>query len=313
MEVSVVVVTYNSDVKKTLRTLDTILAQSGVEFEIIISDDGSANNNFEKIREYFSEKNYSMYKLIENKNNNGTVKNCLIGSTNAAGEYLFLTSPGDLLFDKKVLKDFYDFAKSKNSKIVFGDYIGYQMNNGKINPITNIDYAPGNISAYNKSFYETKISFIFSGNILGASIFREREYAIKTFKQILPYAKYMEDNTSIAVAFAEGIQVHYYNRNILWYEYSTGISSKAGKWSKILGDEYKNVYEYLYKKYPKDKLISIRHELLFSSNPKKTKIKMLILHPIISMKRLKYLKACRNVSYSNKDIENISAIIKDNI
>lgn len=141
-----------------------------MEFEIIISDDGSEINNFDKIKKYFSDKNYCKYKLIENKTNNGTVKNCLIGSLCAIGEYLFLTSPGDLLFDQEVLKDFYNFAKSKNSKIVFGDYVGYQMIDGSIVPVNNIDYAPGNISGYHKSFYESKLSFIFSGNILGASI-----------------------------------------------------------------------------------------------------------------------------------------------
>ena len=59
-EVSVVLVTYNTKWEKTRRTLESILMQKKIDFEIVISDDGSEITNYEKIIEFFRENNFSI-------------------------------------------------------------------------------------------------------------------------------------------------------------------------------------------------------------------------------------------------------------
>ena len=44
---TIIVITYNSDFSKIKKTLLSILEQQDVEFEVIIADDGSVNNNFD--------------------------------------------------------------------------------------------------------------------------------------------------------------------------------------------------------------------------------------------------------------------------
>ena len=314
MEVSVVILTYNSELKKIYRTIDSILCQEEINFEIVISDDGSDCNHFNKIEKYFLGVGYSKYKFIDNNTNNGIVKNCLIGSIEATGEYLFITSPGDLLYDKHVLRDFYNYSKKNHSKICFGDYVYYTAKDGNIVIYDDLALAPNVVSIYNSSLKNYRISYTFSGNICGASIFRERIYAIKTFEIISKYAKYMEDNTSIAFALAEKTPVHYYNRNIVWYEYASGISTKDEKWNKILMEDYCNVYRQLLCKYPKDKILTMRCELLSSQNTKRTKLKFLFTHPIISIKRIIFsFYSKRVISYDNNDLLCLKKYINNNL
>ena len=77
--VSVVVVTYNPSWDKEKETLDSILKQKGISIEIIIADDGSKENNFSLVKEYFEKNEFNDYKLVFNPVNKGTVYNTYSG------------------------------------------------------------------------------------------------------------------------------------------------------------------------------------------------------------------------------------------
>ena len=66
---SVLMLTYNSSWDKTRQTLYSVLVQKDVSFEIIIADDGSEENNFEKIRDYLAAWNFAAYSLVANERN----------------------------------------------------------------------------------------------------------------------------------------------------------------------------------------------------------------------------------------------------
>ena len=53
VDVSVVVLTYNPDLRGLKRTLRSVMLQTGVNFEIIIADDGSSDNLSEEIKAFF--------------------------------------------------------------------------------------------------------------------------------------------------------------------------------------------------------------------------------------------------------------------
>ena len=70
--VSVLVATYNPKWPELKRTLNSVLAQQGVDLEIVICDDGSADNKEEQIREYFNERGFSSY-IIDIAEANGGI------------------------------------------------------------------------------------------------------------------------------------------------------------------------------------------------------------------------------------------------
>lgn len=72
--VSVIVCTYEQEWEKLKMTLDSIICQTGVDVELIITDDGSVVNHQDKVVKYFQEKSYTTYKFIHSEINTGIVK-----------------------------------------------------------------------------------------------------------------------------------------------------------------------------------------------------------------------------------------------
>ncbi|MBQ3566546.1 MAG: glycosyltransferase, partial [Oscillospiraceae bacterium] len=126
ISVSVIVATYNFNMLKTVATLNSIIHQKNVSIEIIIADDGSGNSDeLDSLNGYFEKNNITNFKIIKNKENQGTVKNLLSGLNTSVGKYIYFISPGDCLFDDMVLSDFFEFCEKRNSKIAFGNAVSY--------------------------------------------------------------------------------------------------------------------------------------------------------------------------------------------
>ena len=51
-DVSVILATYNSDLKRIFETLYSILIQEKITFDLVIADDGSENNYKKEIEDY---------------------------------------------------------------------------------------------------------------------------------------------------------------------------------------------------------------------------------------------------------------------
>ena len=77
MKFTVLIVTYHPDWKKLLVTLDSVMAQTFKDYEIVVSDDGSEENCFDKIETYFKAHQFANYTLIPHEKNQGTVKNLI--------------------------------------------------------------------------------------------------------------------------------------------------------------------------------------------------------------------------------------------
>ena len=65
-EVSVVVVTYNSPFEKLENTLQSVIWQENVDFEIIIADDGSKSFDKERVENWFLTNGFKDYKFVLN-------------------------------------------------------------------------------------------------------------------------------------------------------------------------------------------------------------------------------------------------------
>ncbi len=283
-QVSVIILSYNPKIEKMCRTIRSIIGQKNINFEVVVSDDGSTLPEFDKIEHFFYENNFKNYKIVKNKKNEGTVKNCLAGLQYATGEYIFLTSAGDMLYDQNTLRDFYVFSKKKKTKVCFGDVIYYSYDKKEIK-IHDVIGRPARPQLYldNYSFLNQKVEFFYEDMILGAAFFREREFAKKYFQKIEKSSKYVEDGTSTLYALADNIKIEYYNRNIVWYEYGSGVSTgKNKKWLDLLKDDYDNTFIELKKKYPKDAVVDAGYMRRFYNKTLIEKLIRLIRHPLIA-------------------------------
>ena len=130
--ISIIVCQFNPQRTKLVRTLNSIVAQKNVDFEIIIADDGSDNYDEMFYRDYFSSHSFCNYRFSRLIKNGGTVNNLLCALELAHGDYVYCISPGDLLYDETTLSDLLAFIKKKGSEIVFGDAVKYSIDQNTI-------------------------------------------------------------------------------------------------------------------------------------------------------------------------------------
>lgn len=244
---SVIVLTYNPPKTELFQTLYSIIIQKKISFEIIIADDGSQYNFFDEIVRWFKQNNVTDYKLIDNKTNQGTVKNFIKAYELAEGELIKAISPGDYLYSDETL---FKFKKNitNDDKIIFGVPI-YYTKSGTNCVVQNIS-CPIDISVYKKN-NRKKIQrnyLLYRDYVLGAAFIwnkRECEPYLKIVGQLI---KYCEDATVLLMLSEQNI-MKYINEPIIWYENGTGIStSSSNKWTSIIYEENRKIYQYILSK-----------------------------------------------------------------
>lgn len=110
MDVSIVIVTYNT-LKMTQKCIDSIFEKTyGVKFEIILVDNSSKDGSFE----HFSKDNRIKY--IYSNENLGFGKGNNIGTSQAIGKYIFYLNSDTLLLNNAV-KEFYDWMEVQPERI----------------------------------------------------------------------------------------------------------------------------------------------------------------------------------------------------
>lgn len=112
MNVSIIIVNYNT--KELIKNCLTSIFEktSGITFEVIVSDNGSSDGSIEMIKSEFPQ-----VVLIENNANLGFGKANNVGSKIAKGKYLFFLNSDTVLLNNAV-KEFFDKAESEKDKIL---------------------------------------------------------------------------------------------------------------------------------------------------------------------------------------------------
>lgn len=238
--VSVIIASYNPAWEKLRKTVNSILLQKDISYELIICDDGSETNYFDRLKAILNGK--CSYKLFSAKQNAGTVKNVFKGVEAAEGKYIKMISPGDFLYDELCLKNWIEYMKKNNLDVTFGDAVYYNMANNNLN-ILNIKNNPQHPYMYknkNNIVFDQKEDYLVIGNlVLGATFLIGRELCYNYLTKIINKVIYAEDNIFRLMVF-DDIKIVYYPKKILWYEYGSGISTCGSSvWKqRVLADNY---------------------------------------------------------------------------
>ncbi len=112
-QISVIIPAYNVE-KYIQRCIDSVLAQTFADYEIIIVNDCSSDSTVEIIRKYYNDN--KKIKLIQHEKNKGLALTRNTGMDNAFGEYIFFIDSDDWI-QADTLAALFKLAKTSNADI----------------------------------------------------------------------------------------------------------------------------------------------------------------------------------------------------
>ena len=261
VEISVICLTYNSDINKLLTTLNFVIQQKNCKFEVIIADDGSVDNKFEEVKSFLAAMDFQNYRLIPNVENKGIIKNFLSAIKLANGKYIKYISPGDYLYDEYTLEFICEFMNKYNAPIAFGKAVYYSDVSGELTIFKKMSPVVTKIYDHSKRYnYCTVLKHImlYGDPVLGAAIVANRSEFEHYLNEIKDIVVYIEDNTILPLLTLDKKRIYYIDRYILWYEYKSGISTSRNKaFEKKIKVDFYNCYKYLTTKYPDDFVVKL--------------------------------------------------------
>lgn len=226
---SVIVVTYNPLWEKLRLTLNSILLQQNLAYEIIISDDGSINfaEIQGKLKGYFAEKNFSRYKFIHSEKNCGIIANCLQGVEAAEASVVKLISPGDAFFAPDTLSKLLGWMTDSQLDIVAGLAVTYSFVNDKV-ILHKKRQMPKNIKAYSTNTERKKFlaTVLLEQNVVhGACIMVKRDAFLKYVRILRDNGVRFCEDLFTRLAVVDNCRIAVWPHNVVWYEYGEGIST----------------------------------------------------------------------------------------
>lgn len=277
IQVTVLVLSYNPSWDKMKRTLNSVLMQTDINLEIIVTDDGSKDNMFDKIELLFEQNHFQNYLLLPSSVNEGICKNYLRGISTANGEYTKGISPGDYLYDERTLSEYYNYLKVNAIDVCFGNSIYYSDDKKgfkcyKVLTCPKIIKIYQDYQKYRNFNHKRKIRFCYlvaNDMIMGASTMAKTNILISYITKIVGRIKYTED-TIFRMMVCDNIDIYYFDRKILWYEYGTGIStSENEQWGKLLDADLSETFKIMYQDLKVNDFFSFRYKWFLYFGAKK--------------------------------------------
>ncbi len=129
VQISVIIPVYNTE-KYLPKALDSVLAQSFTDFEIICVDDGSKDTSL-SILEQYAAKDKRVHVIAQENQGVSVARNVAVEK--AKGKYIFFFDSDDILKDF-ALKEMFELAETNQAEIICTDY--EKFNESGIRPYT---------------------------------------------------------------------------------------------------------------------------------------------------------------------------------
>ncbi len=228
-KISIPILQYNPVYEKIKLTIDSVLWQEDLDYEIIIGDDGSNIDYREEICEYLNQRGIKDFKFIKGTHNRGTVGNLIATLEASSCSIVKGLSPGDFLIGKTILRDWVDEFEDKKREWSIGSVLCYEKNNDRLR-VSARDYHPLDLTPYlNQDDVTIAYNYLIKNdNAFGCSVLFQKEKALEYLKKIENQVIYAEDNIYRMMVF-DGLIPHYFPRNVMMYEYGSGMSTSMNQ------------------------------------------------------------------------------------
>lgn len=234
--ISIVIPLYNKE-KNIVLTVESVIAQTYKDWELIIVDDGSTDNSLEIVRERVSELTYKKIRIIH-KENGGVCSARNRGIEDAKGEYVALLD-GDDQWDKDYLaeqvKMIHDFPEAAMWGINYAE-----LYEGKL--VRKLETGLGEgYRGYVANYFQmpTRISDLFCSS--SVVIRREVFDKVGMFDERLKYSEDIDMWYRIIANYS----VAFYDQYMVWYLYDAENRAMNRKrmlkyWLPYYVDKYKD-------------------------------------------------------------------------
>ncbi len=261
MKFSVIILSYNSELKNILMTIKSIILQEEIgQVQIVVADDGSKQKWDSEIKVYLKKQGFANFIIVPGEENVGTVKNILRALPYAKGKYIKLIGAGDLLYNANVLEKVYSYMEDQQAKFVFGELQGYSIANGIIK--ADVFSAPWNKKPYIKRKHNMIAeNMIFFGDFIsGASMFFEKNFFEKEIKNIENVVIYVEDIMQVIMCLGKRT-FNYIPEELILYEVGSGISTSSKNGDSRMKKDEERFWEYVNVQYADNYWIKKRNRL----------------------------------------------------
>lgn len=174
LKISIIIPVYNAS-DSIRKMLDSILAQTLNEFEVLMIDDGSTDESGRILDEYSAkDKRFNAF----HKQNEGVAMARQLGVDNAKGEYCIHADADDWM-DSTMLEQLYTEAKAKNADVVIADYFVNSKQGESICKQQPLDLSPEHVL---QDMFDNKIFGSLWHKLVRTDLYRK--YNAKFFKGI---------------------------------------------------------------------------------------------------------------------------------
>lgn len=249
-DITVLVVTYNSDPLKTLMTIESIIMQEGCRIQIIIADDGSEETNFKLIKDILDRKFSGSYILLSSDRNHGTVGNISRALPYVNSAFVKPISPGDYLYNSDTLNKIVAVIRTSDFAYCFGRGIHYIDDNefrilSNRNPVVETPYKGSQVNLAQAKRYQIR----YQDWILGAAIVYKTDDLSRCIERMHGKISLCEDY-SLQMLLADGKSISFIDEFVVWYERGSGVSTTGN--SLVSQDFQKHISLFL-DLFPEDK------------------------------------------------------------
>ena len=212
-------------------SIDSVFKQDYPNIEYVITDDGSENFPYEKIKQYIDSldnKNVKNVMILTAEKNRGTVKNLNNAYQRSNGKYIINLSCGDVFFSEDVISKIKKRFIKKKANVVVTSRVLYKEKNHPIAFLPHYNERKIITSKYKSSIDQYK------GFVLGLSYDMASGSAMSYSRAIIEKYGYFDERYCL---FEDGpfLEKYLYNSKLcfaydiisIWYE-AAGVSSSGG-------------------------------------------------------------------------------------
>ena len=166
---SIIICCYNSE-KFLMETLESVLKQSYIYWELVLIDDGSTDSTEKIIKEFINNhKKYDIKYVFQN--NSGLANSRNAGVKNCKHDWIAILDHDDILEEYRLENQKKDIIKNPNSHLFFGNLIKFNKEkkiqiNRFLNYKKNENYNPSELNLSKKNAYR---ELILKGCFIGSS------------------------------------------------------------------------------------------------------------------------------------------------